>query len=219
VCCFSFVAQSDDYIVRLYNDPEALKDLPFKAKRNTGGWTPEDATKCRGLMEQISRDGSGLNCMIRMNDGNYAGVAGFRDLHWWNRSAEMGIILHPDYWGQGLATEIHYIFLKWAFEDMKLHRVEFKTSIKNSGMNYMCREVMKANLDGVLRDYFPSVDCTSFRPVEADADGAAAPRADGITLENILYESVNVYSLLEADWPLCKESLLRSMQKRGVDRR
>jgi hypothetical protein len=39
------VAQSDDYIVRLYNDPEALKDLPFKAKRNTGGWTPEDATK------------------------------------------------------------------------------------------------------------------------------------------------------------------------------
>jgi hypothetical protein len=86
-------------------------------------------------------------------------------------------------------------------------------------MNYMCREVMKANLDGVLRDYFPSVDCTSFRPVEADADGAAAPRPDGITLENILYESVNVYSLLEADWPLCKESLLRSMQKREVDRK
>lgn len=126
----------------------------------------------------------------------------------------MGIILHPDYWGQGLATEVHYLCLKWAFEDLKLHRVEFKTSVSNSGMNYLCKEIMKATLDGVLRDYFPSVDCSSFRlPADASADGTTVPRADGITLENIAFESVNLYSILQSEWPACKQSLLAQMQK------
>lgn len=192
-----------------------MKDLAFMAKRNTGGWTTEDATKRRATMEKIFRDGSGLNCVVRMKaNGEYAGVAGFRDLNWWNRSAEMGIILHPDYWGQGLSTEIHYLCLKWAFEDMKLHRIEFKTSVNNAGMNYMCRETMKAHLDGTLRDCFPSVDCTNFRPSPAQLADPTFVSAEGISLKNITYESVNVYSLLESDWPVCKESLLKQMAKK-----
>jgi RimJ/RimL family protein N-acetyltransferase len=198
--------------VELYNNPLALKDLAFMAKRNTGGWTIADAVARRAVMQKIFEDGTGLNCVLQMNDGSYGGVAGFRDLNWWNRSAEMGIILHPRVWGKGLATEIHYIFLKWAFEEAKLHRIEFKTSVNNSGMNYLCKEVMKANLDGVLRDCFPSVDCTPFRPPVEGSDTTQVP-AHGITLENITYESVNFYSILEHEWPVCKASLLQQMAK------
>jgi RimJ/RimL family protein N-acetyltransferase len=115
-------------------------------------------------------------------------------------------------WGKGLATEIHYIFLKWAFEEAKLNRIEFKTSVNNSGMNYLCKEVMKANLDGVLRDCWPNVDCTSFRPPVEGSDATEVP-AHGITLENITYESVNFYSILASEWPACEASLLQQMAK------
>ena len=196
----------------------------FMTKHNTGGWTVEDATKRRAFMEKIYEDGTGLNCVIQMKDtGAYAGVAGFRDLNWWNRSAEMGIILHPDYWSKGLATEIHLLCLQWAFEVAQLHRIEFKTSVNNIGMNHLCREVMKANLDGVLRDYFPSIDCTSFRiptcTENTTSDSAESPTSSGsytvskLSVDSIKYESVNIFSILSPEWEATKTSLLTQMTK------
>ncbi len=186
-------------------------------KHNTGGWTPDDAITRRAFMEKINEQGAGFNCVVQMKDGRYAGVAGFRDLHWWNRSAEMGIILHPDFWSKGLATEIHYIFLKWAFEEQNLNRVEFKTSVSNEGMNFLCRDVMHATLEGTIRDCFPSIDCTIFKPTAPNADGENNDdviNRGTIPLDEVTFDNVNLYSILKPEWLRAKESLLARIQKR-----
>lgn len=200
-------------MAELYNDHNAMKDLMFMTRHNVGGWTHEDAVKRRAFMEKINEDGMGLNCVVQMKDGSYAGVAGFRDLHWWNRSAEMGIILHPNYWGKGLATEIHYIFLKWAFEEQNLNRVEFKTSVLNQGMNYLCRDVMHAKLEGTIRDGFPSIDCTVYKPTTAipGPDNATPANQGTVPLSEVTFDDVNLYSILKFEWPRAKESLLAKM--------
>lgn len=192
----------------LYNNYEALKHLRFMSKHNTGGWTLEDATKRRAVMEEIHARGDGLNCVVEMKEGGYAGVAGFRDLNWWNRSAEMGIILHPDYWSRGLATEIHLLCLTWAFEVMHLNRVEFKTSVHNAGMNYLCKEVMHCTLEGTIRDCFPSVDCTPYR--------SDAVNPTNIDINAVTYEDVALYSVLRSEWPHTKEMLVARKSKRKV---
>lgn len=176
------------------------------SKHNTGGWTVEDAAKRRETMELMHTRGEGLNFVVEMKEGGYAGVAGFRDLNWWNRSAEMGIILHPDYWSRGLATEIHLLCLQWAFEEMQLNRVEFKTSVNNAGMNYLCKEVMHATLEGTIRDSFPSVDCSPYRTEEINPTN--------IDIHAVSYEAVALYSILLSEWPHTKEMLLARMNRR-----
>lgn len=190
-----------------------MKDLMFMTKHNTGGWSLDDAVKRRAFMEQINEQNAGFNCVVQMKDGSYAGVAGFRDLHWWNRSAEMGIILHSDFWSKGLATEIHYIFLQWAFEEYNLNRVEFKTSVSNEGMNYLCRDVMQATLEGTIRDGFPSVDCTIFKPTSSAEEGSARADQGTVVLSEVTYDNVNLYSILKPEWPRAKAALLARMQK------
>jgi RimJ/RimL family protein N-acetyltransferase len=39
------------------------------------------------------------------------------------RTGEIAYIVHPDHWGQGLATEIANILLKCACEEFRLHRI------------------------------------------------------------------------------------------------
>lgn len=200
-----FITKSDAFIADLYNNNDAMGNLRFMSRQDTGGWSVEDAYKRRLSLEQIHSNGTGLNCIVKIGDSQcFAGVAGFRDLHWWNRSAEMGIILHPNYWSKGLATEIHFICLQWAFEEAKLHRIEFKTSVSNAGMNHLCKNVMFCTLEGTLRDYFPHSDYSDVR-----AKDTTNLESEAI---NFSYESVNLYSILDDEWPQAKQSLLKRMQ-------
>lgn len=178
------------------------------SKHNTGGWTVEEAAKRRKFMEELHARGDGLNFVVEMKEGGYAGVAGLRDLNWWNRSAEMGIILHPDFWSRGLGTEIHLLCLQWAFEVAGLNRVEFKTSVHNAGMNFLCKEVMQATLEGTIRECFPSVDCSPYRSEEINPTN--------IDLQKVTFDSVALYSILRSEWPRTKELLLERMRKRAA---
>ena len=45
--------------------------------------------------------------------------------------AELGYILHPDFWNQGIVTEALQAVLKYGFEKMKLHSVEASVNPEN----------------------------------------------------------------------------------------
>ncbi len=48
-----------------------------------------------------------------------------------NHRAELGYILHPDYWRQGFMSEAMETVLRFGFETMKLHSIEASTSATN----------------------------------------------------------------------------------------
>lgn len=52
-----------------------------------------------------------------------------------NHKAQLGYILHPDFWNRGVMTEIVEKLLRVAFEDLQLHRVEANVFNGNLGSN------------------------------------------------------------------------------------
>ena len=57
-------------------------------------------------------------------DCKMIGTCGFTAFNCTSDSAEVGYVLNPEYWGKGIATEALTRVLQFAFEELKLHRVE-----------------------------------------------------------------------------------------------
>ncbi len=52
------------------------------------------------------------------------GTCGFTTFHYEHNSAELGYVLHPDYWGKGLAPEAVRAVMDIGFRTFQLHRIE-----------------------------------------------------------------------------------------------
>jgi RimJ/RimL family protein N-acetyltransferase len=49
------------------------------------------------------------------------------------RTGEVAYIVHPDFWGQGLASEIAHLLVGWGFAELGLHRVFGTCDPRNVG--------------------------------------------------------------------------------------
>ena len=84
-------------------------------------------------------------------DKKMIGTCGFTRIDEENRVAEIGYVLNPDYWGEGLATEAVEAVLKFAFDTMNMHRVEAKFMFGNDASLAVMKKVgMK--FEGYQRD-------------------------------------------------------------------
>jgi RimJ/RimL family protein N-acetyltransferase len=68
-----------------------------------------------------------------------------------HRRAEIGYLLHPDWWGQGLATEAARLLIGFGFGTLDLHRIEATTGPENRAS---ARVLEKAGMryEGRLRE-------------------------------------------------------------------
>jgi ribosomal-protein-alanine N-acetyltransferase len=83
--------------------------------------------------------------------GKMIGTCGFPMISEANNSAEVGYVLHPDFWGKGYATEVLRILLSFAFKTLGLHRVEARCFEEHAAS----RRVMEKcgmRYEGSLRD-------------------------------------------------------------------
>ena len=65
-------------------------------------------------------------------EGSVAGSTSYMSLAPEHRRLEIGNTwLHPSAWGTGANTDAKYLLLGYAFEELGMHRVEFKTDAKN----------------------------------------------------------------------------------------
>ncbi|MBQ8508660.1 MAG: GNAT family N-acetyltransferase [Clostridia bacterium] len=59
------------------------------------------------------------------------GTCGFTTLDFQNNGAEVGYVLHPDYWGAGFAPEAVRRVLSFGFMELNVHRIEAKYIVGN----------------------------------------------------------------------------------------
>lgn len=64
-------------------------------------------------------------------NGKMIGTIGVVKLDPKNEKAEVGYVLHKNYWGRGLMTEALDQVLKFCFETMKLNRIEAVHRLEN----------------------------------------------------------------------------------------
>jgi len=68
-----------------------------------------------------------------------------------NKSGEIGYIIHPDYWGKGIATEAANEIISFGFSELKLHRIYATCDVRNIGSAKVL-EKMGLKLEGKMRE-------------------------------------------------------------------
>ena len=90
--------------------------------------------------------------IVEKESGKMIGTCGFARVDMQNKSAEIGYVLNPNYWGKGYATEAVARVMDFGFRKMKLNRIECRFMVENTAS----KRVMEKNnmtFEGVHRQY------------------------------------------------------------------
>ena len=94
---------------------------------------------------------SKLNWAIYTNQGALIGTTGINGIDRINKKCSWGIFIgDKNYWGQGLGTDVLRIILKYAFNKLKLNRVELGVFPHNP-RGIRCYEKCGLKVEGVKR--------------------------------------------------------------------
>lgn len=91
-------------------------------------WDPHTSPQyTRGYLTQVQqwyRDKRFFDwALVLRTSHRMIGTCGFVRFDEENESAEVGYVLHPDYWGRGLAAEALQEVLSFGFDRLELHRI------------------------------------------------------------------------------------------------
>lgn len=111
------------------------KDLPFmldmindpEIEKMVGGWSfPTSEKQQQDWYNRVIGDKNNLRFTIEY-EGRFVGISTLGEFDWKNRTAFHGIKLHSSApKGVGLGTDAVYATMKYAFEELQLHRLEGK---------------------------------------------------------------------------------------------
>ncbi|KAF8186862.1 acyl-CoA N-acyltransferase [Mycena galopus ATCC 62051] len=84
-------------------------------------------------------------------ESTFGGVVALSHINTQFNSCEAGVLVNPEYFRVGLATDALYTILVYAFETRKFHRAGFVTAVGNVGMRGWLDKA-GATLEGTKRD-------------------------------------------------------------------
>lgn len=84
-------------------------------------------------------------------DGKLIGEAGYKTIKWYNRKAELSIILIKEHQEKGYGKEVMTALLKYGFEKMNLHRIEAEVIAFNEASIKMIEDLGFIK-EGTLRE-------------------------------------------------------------------
>jgi len=120
------------------NEIHNLNSIPEVDKYNTLG-LPVSIKETRDLVIGILESQNAIPriryvfIISEMKSDNFIGLAGLVIGKPNYLNAEIWYKIHPDYWNKGMATEAVEALLHFAFNNLKLHRIEAGCAIKNIG--------------------------------------------------------------------------------------
>lgn len=136
----------------ILSDIGTMKYLRFMAKE-PNGWTMQQVED--RLKDQLQGQKENRKLVVHIiYEGKVVGMSGFTVIDTAHRNAEVGIILDKEYWGKNLATEAFYFSLKWAFDELGLHRVHWHTTEINDGMRGWIEKVCELKIEAINYEVF-----------------------------------------------------------------
>ena len=95
--------------------------------------TKKDAYDFIKIVHDAEKNADGITWGITLkNIEKIIGTIGFWRMQKEHYRAEIGYILHPDYWGKGITQEAITVVIKYGFEVMKLHSIEANVNPDNA---------------------------------------------------------------------------------------
>lgn len=121
------------------NDAQTLFNLVSSNKAFLSNWLsfpsvtnkPEDSKSFiqRSLFRFVNREGFWVGIWYK---GILAGSVGFLYFDWKVKKTEIGYWLGEDYTGKGIMTSVCTAMVNYAFNELKLNKIEIKTAVENS---------------------------------------------------------------------------------------
>lgn len=120
-------------------------------------WGPNTYEQTQIFVNQIIEDAQGAPrtryayAIIEQNINKMIGMIEINIRSTIDRSGEISYIIHPDYWGKGIATDASSLLLEVGFEKFDLHRIYATCDPRNLGSS---RVLLKIGMtyEGRLRD-------------------------------------------------------------------
>ncbi|MBN1397021.1 MAG: GNAT family N-acetyltransferase [Bacteroidetes bacterium] len=82
------------------------------------------------LSQEQHKQNLGFQCGIRYR-GRLAGVIGFVQIDWPNKNTEIGYWIDEKHQGLGIITKSCRTMINYAFEELRLHRVQIRSASEN----------------------------------------------------------------------------------------
>jgi RimJ/RimL family protein N-acetyltransferase len=102
--------------VRWLNDPDVVRYL--------AAYFPLSMAQEERWFERLVSDENRQVYAIEAEEGAHIGNIGLESLNWKDRSAALGIFIgEREYWARGYGTDAVQTLLRFAFEELNLHRV------------------------------------------------------------------------------------------------
>lgn len=146
-----------------YSDPEVNKFILCDIPQNL-----EDARRELYYWRNIFYQNDGIYFAIARKDTNQLiGSIGLTSNNFYHKRIELSYDLAKEYWRQGIMSKAIFAVTKYAFEEMRINRIEAFTAVDNEPSKNL---LLKCgfNLEGCLREHrlhrgkFVDVDIFSF---------------------------------------------------------
>ena len=101
---------------------------------------------------ELERTHSGIWWAIILAESHrFCGALGYNNLSREHKKAELGFWLLPEYWGRGYVQEALEVVLEYAFQKLKLHRIEAFVETENISSQKALQK-QHFQQEGILRD-------------------------------------------------------------------
>jgi RimJ/RimL family protein N-acetyltransferase len=165
-------------------------------------WVPQRTEVDEYLDSQFQRVEAGkllAFAQIRLSDGGAIGCTAFWDPRTWPGRPDLCAVEIGFTWlaasaqGTGINLEAKLLLLEFAFEDLQVARVDFKTDARNE-RSRKAIQGLGAQFEGILRSWSQSW----------------APGEEGQLRDSAMY------SVVTPEWPSCRDHLRRRLVEIGA---
>lgn len=135
-----FIKINDDLSLKLIelNDADRVFELTNKSRNYLRKWLPwlDVTQKLEDTKEFIKGCSKGfaekrsLNLVIIFK-GEIVGVTGYNSINWSNKTGYIGYWLGEEYQGNGIMTRVVKTLTDYAFDELKLNKVEIRAAVGN----------------------------------------------------------------------------------------
>lgn len=125
-------------LLKIRGNEEAMRYIPRPRAKNE-----EEILDFIEILTNAINEGKGINWLIthQKNPQEIYGVIGYINFNPEINMAEIGYMLHPDYWGKGYVPEAIIAIEKFGFEQINLQSIEAKIDPRNENS----RKILQRN--------------------------------------------------------------------------
>jgi ribosomal-protein-alanine N-acetyltransferase len=123
----AYAPEDAEELFAIRSNPEVMRYMDSHTHE-----TLEDSRKMIERIRDSYEKGTGINWTLKeKSSGRLIGDFGFWRLIPEHCRAEIGYVLHPDYWGMGYMQETFYVMMDFAFKELRVHSLEANVNVVN----------------------------------------------------------------------------------------